>query len=111
MLFDNKEFLEDLAYLISLKTVQGFGDNAPFGEENKKALLYFLEKAKKFGFETVNYDNYFGEVIFGSGEEFGIIGHLDVVPEGEGWATDPYTLTVKEGKVLAVALLMTKHLF
>ena len=99
MLFDNKEFLEDLAYLISLKTVQGFSDNAPFGEENKKALLYFLEKAKKFGFETVNYDNYFGEVIFGSGEEFGIIGHLDVVPEGEGWATDPYTLTVKEGKV------------
>ncbi|MBE5756345.1 MAG: M20 family metallopeptidase [Clostridiales bacterium] len=98
MIFENQNFVKDLAYLISCKSVKSTNENAPFGEENKKALLYFLELAKKFGFETINYDNYFGEVIVGSGEEFGIIGHLDVVPEGTGWDTDPYTLTVKDGK-------------
>ena len=56
--------------------------------------------AKRMGFETINYDNYVGEVIFGNGkeeDEIGIIGHLDVVPAGSGWQTDPFTLTEKNG--------------
>ena len=65
--------------------------------ENKKALHYFLNLAKNFGFETKNYDDYAGEIIFGEGEEIGIIGHLDVVPEGEGWNTPPYELTKIDG--------------
>lgn len=91
-------FINDLAKLISINTQKAEPTpSAPFGEGNKEALHYFLSLAKSFGFETVNYDNYIGEVIFGSGEEFGIIGHLDVVPAGEGWDTDPFTLTEKDG--------------
>ncbi len=91
-------FLNDLKTLISYKTVLSLPEkNAPFGKQNKLALDFFLEKAKSFGFKTVNYDGYIGEVIFGEGEEIGIIGHLDVVPEGEGWNTDPYTLTEIDG--------------
>ena len=62
----------------------------PFGKETAECLDYFLKLARSFGFETVNYDNYAGEVIFGEGEDFAILAHLDVVPAGSGWAHDPF---------------------
>ncbi len=99
MISNNEKFIKELTNLISFKSKLGKAEeNAPFGVEIKNALNYFLELARSFGFETVNYDNYFGEVVWGEGEEFGIIGHLDVVPEGRNWDTDPYTLTKKDGK-------------
>ena len=98
MISNNKEFINSLATLIGFKSKLGKQeDGAPFGIEVRKALDYVLSLAKDMGFETVNYDGYFGEVIVGDGEEFGIIGHLDVVPEGTGWNTEPYLLTVKNG--------------
>lgn len=30
---------------------------------------------------------------------FGIVGHLDVVPEGEGWKHKPFELTIEDGKL------------
>ena len=62
----------------------------PFGKGAADCLDYFLSLARSFGFETVNYDNYAGEVIFGEGEDFAILAHLDVVPAGSGWAHDPF---------------------
>ncbi len=62
----------------------------PFGKECADCLDYFLKLARSFGFETVNYDNYAGEVIFGEGEDFAILAHLDVVPAGSGWTHDPF---------------------
>ena len=62
----------------------------PFGEATAECLEYFLNLAKSYGFETKNYDNYAGEVIFGEGEEFAVLAHLDVVPAGSGWTHDPF---------------------
>ena len=42
------------------------------------------------GFETHNYDNYIGEVVFGEGKEFAVLAHLDVVPAGSGWKYPPF---------------------
>lgn len=95
---DFKNYVLDLEKLISYKTVCDKPSvNAPFGTEISKCLNFFLDLAKSFGFETINYDNYIGEIVFGEGEEVGIIGHLDVVPIGLGWETDPFTLTEKDG--------------
>lgn len=92
------DFIKNLSTLISFKTVLGDPmPNAPFGEQNKKALDFFLNLANSMGFETINYDGYAGEIAFGQGEEIGIIGHLDVVPTGIGWQTNPYELTFKNG--------------
>jgi len=91
-------FLLDLEKLISYKTVESTPEkNAPFGLESANCLQFFLQRAKEMGFTTVNYDNYAGEVIFGDGEEIGVIGHLDVVPVGIGWNTDPFKLTLTDG--------------
>lgn len=88
------EFIKDLSSLISINTESApkTGD-APFGNNNKLALIAFLDIAKGMGFETKNYENYIGEVTYGEGEEIGIVGHLDVVPAGIGWNTAPYNLT------------------
>ncbi len=62
----------------------------PFGKGAYDCLEYFLNLAKSYGFETKNYDGYAGEVIFGNGEEFAVLAHLDVVPAGSGWTRDPF---------------------
>lgn len=65
-------------------------ENAPFGKETADCLQFFLNLAAQMGFETRNYDNYVGEVIFGEGKEFAILAHLDVVPAGNGWKYPPF---------------------
>ena len=65
-------------------------DGCPFGKETADCLQFFLSLAQQFGFETHNYDNYVGEVIFGEGKEFAILAHLDVVPAGNGWKYPPF---------------------
>ena len=64
--------------------------NYPFGKECADCLIHFLAVAEELGFETKNYDNYIGEVIWGEGEDFAILAHLDVVPAGSGWTHDPF---------------------
>lgn len=91
-------YLLDLKTLISFKSILGVSElGFPFGRESGNSLNAFLQIAEKLGFKTINYDGYVGEVYYGSNEEIGIIGHLDVVPAGDGWNTDPYALTEKDG--------------
>ncbi len=110
VIMKNQElFLEKLATLISFKTEQGPAiDGKPFGEEIYRCLTWFNDLAKEFGFTVINYDNYMSEIVVGEGEELGIIGHLDVVPAGTGWNSDPYTLTLKDGKYYARGIVDDK---
>ncbi len=62
----------------------------PFGKGAGDCLAYFLNLAEDMGFETHNYDNYVGEVLFGRGKPFAILAHLDVVPAGGGWTYPPF---------------------
>ncbi len=64
--------------------------NMPFGEGVQKSLDYFLSLANSFGFQTKDYDGYVGEVVWGEGEPFAILAHLDVVPAGNGWIHPPF---------------------
>lgn len=85
------EILQDISEIIKINSEQSAPEaGAPFGKGNRAALDYFLSLAQKFGFETHDIDGYAGEVIFGEGEEFAILAHLDVVPAGSGWTHEPY---------------------
>ncbi|MDE5545990.1 MAG: dipeptidase PepV [Anaeroplasmataceae bacterium] len=93
-----------LSKLISYKTVleeYNPKSDAPFGEENKHALKFILEYAKKDGFDTLNDKNYAGHIEFGKGKEIlGILAHLDVVPvDGQTWKTNPFVLNISDGKL------------
>lgn len=62
----------------------------PFGKGCADCLDHFLTLAESLGFEVHNYDNYVGEVVWGEGEDFAILAHLDVVPAGDGWRYPPF---------------------
>ena len=94
--------LKDLAEMIKIPSkLEGY-DNPeyPFGKNIDNALNAFLKIGEKLGFKTKNIDKHCRYIEFGEGEEMvGIVGHLDVVPEGEGWTYPPYELTIKDGNV------------
>lgn len=85
------KILHDISQIIKINSEESTpAEGAPFGKGPREALDFFLELAKSFGFETRDIDGYAGEVIFGEGEEFAILAHLDVVPAGSGWTHEPY---------------------
>ena len=95
--------LKDLAEIVSIESVQDTpsGKNAPFGENLRKALDWFLNKARSYGLETGENNGYYGWADYGdkSKPAIGILTHIDIVPVGEGWDTDPLTVT-KKGDML-----------
>lgn len=80
-------------------TNQPAEEGMPFGKGAARALQAFLSCAEAMGFETRNYDNYVGEVLFGEGEPFAILAHLDVVPAGSGWTHAPFGGEIENGKL------------
>ncbi len=91
---DKRNLVTILDNLISYKTVFTKHLKYPFGEENKRCLDYVLKVCQDFGFKTCNLDNYCGYAEIGEGEKLiGIAVHLDVVPAGDGWETNPFKLT------------------
>ena len=99
---ENKEnILRDIARLVAVPSIEGEPEeNAPFGAEPKKALELGLEIASELGLDTRNCENYIGYAeIPGEDKEkyIATVTHLDVVPVGEGWSSDPYTMTIKDG--------------
>lgn len=105
--------IEVLKRLISFKSVLDIYEEngeAPFGEENKKALEYILAIGQKDGFTVKNVDNYAGHIEFGEGEEIlGVLCHLDVVPVKESeWESDPFKIRFQDGKMFARGTLDDK---
>lgn len=88
--------------LIKIPSVLSTSSNPsmPFGEHCNKALEYMLDLGNRLGFRTKNIDGYCGYIEFGEGTQMlGIIGHLDVVPQGENWTYPPFSATIANGNI------------
>jgi succinyl-diaminopimelate desuccinylase len=83
----------------SVKDVEHAAPGAPFGPGIKDALESTLALGEKLGFTVKNVEGYAGHIEMGTGDLLGILGHLDVVPEGDGWSVPPYSATIKDGKI------------
>lgn len=87
----------DLKKLVSFNSVYS-DDEKPFGSENRKVLDCALQMMEEKGLRTQNVDYYAGYGETGEGEKLiGILAHLDIVPAGEGWNTDPFDVVEKDG--------------
>lgn len=97
--------VEALQKIVSIKSVaedeiSSGGEILPFGKGVHDCFKETLKLGEELGFKTYNADNYGGHIEFGEGEEtLGILGHLDVVPEGTGWSFDPYSAAVSDGYI------------
>ena len=97
--------LRDITRLVAVPSVEGAPEpGAPFGPGPKAALAKALEIADELGLDTFNADSYIGWAETGriaDGQKFlATITHTDVVPEGNGWDADPYTVRVRDGWLL-----------
>ncbi len=103
MLFGDKildywdDIMKDLSALVAVPSVAKPTEGPhPFGDECARALDTVLSLAEGYGLKTKNVDYYAGHAEYGEGPENAVVmAHVDVVPEGEGWDTDPFTMTVK----------------
>ena len=93
---DNYEnMLNDLKRLVKYNSVL-CDDEKPFGSQNRKVLDEAISIMNEKGFNTKNVDYYacYGEV--GQGDKtIGIVCHLDIVPAGEGWDSNPFEVVQK----------------
>ena len=101
----NKEqLLKDIAALVAINSVEGTPEEgAPFGAGPRAALDKTLELAAGMGFATRNCENYIGyaELAGKDTEKYlATICHVDVVPVGNGWTADPFTMRIKDGWLL-----------
>ena len=94
------QLIADLQGLLKIESVldeQNGTEDAPLGIEVKKALDYLLKLGEKDGFNAKNVGNLAGHLEMGKGEGLlGILCHVDVVPEGDGWSFDPFGGEIKE---------------
>ena len=99
---NNKDLLvEKLQGCVRIPSVEDIGGGGyPFGENVHNCLHYMLDLSREMGFRTYNMDEHVGWCEYGDGEEMvAVLGHLDVVPEGDGWSVEPYAGIVKDGRI------------
>ena len=97
------EIVADLQKLIQIPSVldeKAVSAEMPFGPKPLEALNFMLNEGQKAGFLTKNIDNMAGHIEMGEGDEtLGILCHVDVVPEGNGWTYPPFEGIEADGKV------------
>ncbi|MBU3227189.1 dipeptidase PepV [Clostridium algidicarnis] len=105
-----EELIQSTREILMIKSVEGEPTkDAPLGKGVSEALDKALDICDKLGFKTVNMDGYVGYAEYGEGEDYiGILGHLDVVPEGDGWEYPPYAAEIHDGKIYARGALDDK---
>ena len=66
-------------------------DGAPFGRDVRRMLDLAMVDAETMGFMTGAYDGYACDITLGdAAEQIAVLGHLDVVPAGDGWNYPPF---------------------
>lgn len=97
--------LADLLRILKIDSVRDDAlatEEAPVGPGPKAALEEFMAMAQEDGFETEQFGPWAGHIKVGQGEQLlGVLGHLDVVPVGTGWDTDPFEPQIINDRIYA----------
>ena len=91
-----EDYAAQLCRWVEVPSVKGEATpDAPFGKDVRRMLDMAMADAKAFGYETRDFDGYACDITLpGESEEaIAVLGHLDVVPAGDNWATPPFTAT------------------
>ena len=96
------DYIRVLSDLISIPSIKSDPKpGAPYGIHTSEALNYMLSICEQNGLWVKNMDNRVGYAQWGSGKKMiAVVCHLDIVPPGEGWENDPFTLTRKNGLLM-----------
>ena len=97
--------IEEVCELVRIKSVADKENEVkPFGQGCRDVVDRFIEICHRHGLETQNHSYYVAEAFDPDIERkqgrIGLMGHLDIVPEGEGWLYPPYEGIVKGGWII-----------
>ncbi|EPR26343.1 dipeptidase PepV [Geobacillus zalihae] len=97
------DLVRDVQALVRIPSVrddQQAQPGAPFGPKVAEALEHMLRRGREEGFRVKNVDGFAGHIEMGHGEKLvGVLGHIDVVPPGDGWTMDPFAAEVRDGRL------------
>ena len=84
-----EQYVETLQRWVRIPSVKDAAEEgAPFGREVRRMLDTAMADAKALGFDVRDFDGYACDVTLGSADEkIAVLGHLDVVPVGDGWTS------------------------
>ena len=96
-----EEYTETLRRWIRTPSVKGkAAENAPFGTDIRKMLDTAMADARGMGFPVRDFDGYACDVTLGDAEDkIAVLGHLDVVPVGDGWTKPPFEGVTENGRM------------
>ena len=108
-----EDVVTDIAELVSNPSVADSSTGtpgSPFGAPVREALDCALGIAAKLGYEVSDDEGYVGiaDIPGASETQIATIAHVDVVPAGPGWNTDPFTCTRREGWLLGRGVIDDK---
>lgn len=108
-----EDVVADIEQLVSYPSVAVAADaepGAPFGRPVRDALDCALGIAQKLGYQTSDDEGFVGIAdIPGRGDkQLATICHVDVVPAGPGWNTDPFAMERREGWLLGRGVIDDK---
>ncbi|HEM2814137.1 dipeptidase PepV [Streptococcus suis] len=107
-----EELLQDICDLVSINSVRDdsqASEECPVGPGPKRALYAVETLLNETGLKTEIIDNLVVQADWGSSDEvIGIMGHVDVVAVGEGWLSDPFVPTLREGRLYGRGVLDDK---
>ena len=95
------EFVSTLQEWVRTPSVKGAPeDGAPFGRDIGRMMELAAKTAEDMGFTVRTWDGYACDATLGDcPETLGVLGHLDVVPVGDGWVKDPFGAEIEDGKI------------
>lgn len=99
------EMVEEICRLIRHESIaDDKAQPGPYGQPCRDVLDTYLEIGSRHGLAARNHDYHVGELFCpewsGRKKRIGLMGHLDVVPAGDGWIYPPFTATVKDGWII-----------
>lgn len=106
-----EELIRDVISLVNIRSTRNEPTpESPFGQDVKNAMDQVLKVAEHYGLHTEN-DGYYTVSALRPGEtgrELAILGHIDTVPEGDGWKFSPFDAVVREGHIIGRGSLDNK---
>ena len=107
------QVLADIAELVGCPSVADTSLSepaAPFGPDVRRALDCALGIARRLGYDTADDEGYlgWGDIAGERPEQVATIAHVDVVPAGPGWSTDPFAMERREGWLLGRGVIDDK---